>query len=221
VNTHANRHPAHWHVEEWSVRPRKRAATEGDPKGSTKIIRTGRDAYHRVEGHATLRRRPGDLEDGEIAGDAAAAIRLGGRCTDDIISDDHSLAGDTARHETVLRLIEIEHVASVVAITEQDTGTTLAVHGYIEDLVRGRGRKNVAHHGAVSEALSDESGERWIVAGSTPNYNRYRWIGGGPAAHNATLDALNPAAVGRDEAFNHLVDELSRIVVEKGHESTA
>ena len=170
-----------------------------------------------VEGGAFLRGGPSDLEDREVAGDAATLLELVRRSAPDVVGDQYGAAVDPLRLQLVLGGVEVEHVTGVVAVAEQHPP---ALVGGLGDGVRplgGRGGEQVAHGRAVREAGADEAGEGRVVPGSATDDDRHRGLGRPRGADHAARHGPHPAARGGDEAVHQLVQEIGRVVEQPRH----
>ena len=82
---------------------------------------------------------------------------------EDVVGDGDGLAGDAVGAKAVLRGVEVEHVAGVVAVAEEHPAAALGGRGDAVHLLRRGRREEVAHRRAVREALADEPAERRVV----------------------------------------------------------
>ena len=162
----------------------------------------------------------GDLEDGEVAGDAAALVRLVDRGARDVVGH-----GDGAGRRCPRRAasccgrVEVEHVARVVAVAEQHAAAVLGRLRDRRDLLRGRRGEEVAHRGAVREALADESAERRVVAGAAADDERDGASGVGassgrrrraPGAPSGRLAATKPSIISSAKSAGSLKRRVMR-----------
>ena len=212
MDAEADRHAALGHAEQGRLRAGERAAGEGDAEGAGALVRELREPGDLGEVAARLRGGGGDAEDGEVAGDAAALVLLVGSGREDVVGDGHGLAGDPFGAEAVLRGVEVEHVAGVVAVAEEHAAAVVGGLGDRDDLLRrGRGEE-VPHRRAVRESGSDESAEGGVVARPAADDDGDLAVGHDGAADDPSGDAADRAAVGRDEAVDHLVGEGGRVI---------
>jgi hypothetical protein len=124
-------------LEERLVGARQRAARERDAERTRAVVGAAGEPGDLGEVRAALCGGAGDAEDGQVARDAAALVDLalvGGR---DVIRDGDGLALDAAGAELLLRRVEVEHVAGVVAVAEEDAAAVLDGLRDREDLLRG------------------------------------------------------------------------------------
>jgi hypothetical protein len=157
------------------------------------------------------------LEDGQVARDAAALGGLLRRGGGDVVGDGEGTGLDAVARQAFGGLAEVEDVARVVAVHEQDARAAVGGPCHGADLLcRGRG-EDVADGGAVREAPADQSGEGRVVAGSAADDDGDLPGGGPGGAYDASGDGSHPAAMGGGEAFEGLVGEGRGVVEEPGH----
>ena len=89
----------------------------------------------------------------------------------DVVGDGDGAAVDAVGAQPVLRGVEVEHVAGVVAVAEEHAAAVVRGLRDRVDLLRRRRGEEVAHRGAVGEALADESAERGVVAGAAADHD--------------------------------------------------
>ena len=126
---------------------------------------------------ALLGGRPGDLEDRQVAGDAATLLELVRRGAPDVVGDQHGAAVDALGPQLVLGGVEVEHVAGVVAVAEQHPTTLIGFLGHGVGPLRRRRGEQVAHRRAMGEAGADEAGEGRVVPGPTADDDRHCRLG--------------------------------------------
>ena len=213
-------HPALGDGEQRVVRAGQGAAAEGDAEGTGAVIGALRDFHRRVHRVARIGGRGGYLEDGEVAGDAAAFGAFGERRGGDVVGDGDAAAVDAVLAEAVLGLVEVQDVAGVVAVAEQHAAAVVGGLRHVVDLLRRRRGEKVSHRRAVREALAHQAGERRVVAGAAADHQRHRIRGALRVADHAAGNALHPAAVGGNQAVDHLVSEGCWFIEEAGHGSS-
>ncbi len=145
---------------------------------------------------------------------------LGGGAGD--VVRDAERAGGYARGGQLLgRLAEVEDVAGVVPVGEQDTAARLGGLGDPADLVRGGRGEDVADRRAVREALAHQAGEGRVVAGPAADDDGDLAGDGTGGPDHPARDPADPAGVGGGEAFEGLVGEGGGVVGEAGHHRTS
>jgi hypothetical protein len=125
VDAEADRHPSLGHGEESVVRPGQGAAAERDADRTGALICQLRYAGHAGEVVPGLCCCGCDAKDGEIARDSASLVLLGGGGTEDVVGHRDRLARDALRTKSFLGGVEIEDVAGVVAVREEDAATAV------------------------------------------------------------------------------------------------
>ncbi|OUE28383.1 hypothetical protein BFL36_01440 [Clavibacter michiganensis] len=217
VDPEADRHAPLGHREQRLVGARQRAAGEGDAHRAGARVGEAGDALGVVEVVARGGRGARGLEHGEVARDPAALGLLVGGCAEDVVRHDDRAAVDPVAAHPLLRLVEVQHVARVVAVEEERAAALLAGADHGLHLVRRGRREQVAHRGAVGEARADEAAERGVVPGAAADDHGHLGLGGARRAGDAAVHAAHPAAVGADEAVRHVVRELRGVVPQSGH----
>ena len=65
--------------------------------------------------------------------------------------------------EAVLGLVEVQHIAGVVAVAQQHAGAVVGGFGHVVDLLGGGGREQVAHRGTMRQALAHQAAEFYFL----------------------------------------------------------
>ena len=141
------------------------------------------EALHLVQVQAGLGGGARDLEDREVAGDAAALLDLVQRGAGDVIGHQHGARLDAFSVEPQLGLAEVQDVAGVVAVAEEHAAAGVGGLGHAVDLPGGGRGEHVAAGGGCRQAGSDESGEGRVVSGAAADHEGHlaggssRWSG--------------------------------------------
>ena len=118
-------------------------------------------------------------------------------------------------------LAEVQDVARVVAVREEDAAAGLGGPRDLAHLVGGGRGEDVADGRAVGEALADQPGEGRVVAGAASDHHGDLAGGGAGGPDHAAGDLADPAGVGGDEAFERLVGEGGGVVGQACHQRTS
>ena len=186
------------------------AAVEGDAERPGAVVGAAGQPLDLVEGRALLGGGAGDLEDREVAGDAAALLDLVRRGAPDVVGDQHGAAVDALGLQLVLGGVEVQHVTGVVAVAEQHPAALVGGLGDGVGPLGGRRGEQVAHGRAVGQAGADEAGEGRVVPGPAADHDRHRGLGRPRGPDHAAGHGPHPAARGGDEALDQLVQEVGR-----------
>ena len=220
VDAEPDRHATLGHREQRLLGAGQGAAGERDTERAGALVREPRHAGHTGQVIARLGRRRGDAEHGEVAGDAAALVLLGRGGAEDVVGHGDGLARDALGSQSLLRGVEVQHIAGVVAVREEHPAATVRRRRDRVDLLRRGRREQVAHRRAMREALADQTAERGVVPRAAAHHDGDLTLGHDGAAHHATRDPAHVAPVGRDEPGDHLVGEVGRVVPESRHENS-
>ena len=138
----------------------------------------------------------------------------------DVVGDQDRAGLDALGVQAQLGLAEMQHVPGVVAVAQQHPAAGVGGLGHPVDLAgRGRG-EHVPARRAGGQAGPDEAGEGRVVPGAAADHQGDlpgRDLGG---ADHAAVDTGHVAAVGRHEAVQCLIREISGIVEDLGHGSS-
>ncbi len=135
VDAEPNRHPPLGNGEQRFVRARQSAAGERHTHRPGALVGKNRDALHLVEVTAFGCCRTSDFEHREVTGDAAAFVGLAGRRAKDVVRHRDGSAVDAVGAHGVLCGGEVQHVAGIVAVTEECPATLLTRANHRFDLV--------------------------------------------------------------------------------------
>ena len=217
VDAEPHRHASLRNVEERGFGAGERAAAERDAEGPRPLVRARGGLGHRVQVVAVLRGGGRGPEHGEVAGDPATAVALGGRGGGDVVGDRDGAHRDALVPQAGLGCVEVEDVAGVVAVAEEHAAAGVGgARGRVDLLGRGRGEE-VPHGRRVGETRTDQAAECGVVARAAADDDGDLAGGGCRRPRHATGDAADVPAVGRDEPVDHLVGEDRGVVPESGH----
>ncbi len=217
VDAHADGHAALGHGEQRLVGAGQGAAGEGHAEGPGALVGALGDGGDLVEGAALLGRRAGGLEHAQVPGDAAAPVPLVDAGARDVVGDPHGAHRDALGLQRALGGAEVEHVAGVVAVREQHAAAVVAGPGDRRDLLGRRAGEEVSHRRTGRDAVAHQAAEGRVVAGAAADHERDGAGGRRRRPGDAAVHAPHPAAVGGDEALDHLVGEPRRVVEQAGH----
>ena len=193
------------------------AAVEGDAEGARGVVGLPGDALRLVEVRAGLDRRAGDLEDGQVTGDAAAVAVVLRRVGDDVVADLDDAHVDALGAQLLRGRPEVEDVAGVVAEAEHHAAAVLGVAGHRVHL-RGRRRgEDVAARGAVAHAGAHPAGEGGIVAGAPADHQGGLPLRGRGRTHHAAVHDGDVVGVGQSQAADRIGREVGGVVEEIRH----
>jgi hypothetical protein len=113
--------------------------------------------------------------------------------------------------------VEVEDVAGVVAVAQEDAAAGVGGQGDGDDLLGGGGGEHVADDGAVGHAGSDPAGEGGIVPGSAADYNGDLPGSGWSGADETAWHRLHVLGERGGEPRQCLTGEVGRIIVDLGH----
>ena len=130
----------------------QRAAVEGHAERTGAVVGLDGEALDVVQVQSRLGGGAGDLEDGQVAGDAAALLDLLQRGAGNVIGDQDRAGLDALGVEPELRLAEVQDVAGVVAVAEQHSAAGVGGLGYAVDLAGGGRGEHVAAGGGGGQA---------------------------------------------------------------------
>ena len=133
-------------VNSGAGRPGQGAPVKATPSVRVRAVGLAGEPLHLDQAEPGLRRRPGDLEDGQIPGDTAPVGHLVERGTGNIVGDDHGAGVDAFSPQALLRLAELHPVAGVVAIAEQHPSSAIDGPRHPVGLPGGRRSKYLAAH---------------------------------------------------------------------------
>ena len=201
--------------EERRIRTREGAPGQRHPDGEGELVRPAREALDLVDPEAPGRGRTHDLEDREIAGDAAAVGHL--RRRGDVVGDGDDPGLDALVGEQVDRTGELQDVAGVVAEAEEHAGAAVGGPCDRHRLRRRRGGEDVAADRAVGHALADPAGKGRVVAGAAAEDDRDLSRRGLRRPDDAAVDGDDTVGVGPDEAAHHVGGEPLGVVDEVCH----
>ena len=142
------------------------AAGEGDAERGGPLVDAVGDGRNAVKVVAGVRGGGCDFDDDEVAGGATAQGPVLGWRGGQVVGDDDRAGGHSGGDELVTRGVEVEHVAGVVAVAQEDAAAGVGGQGDRDDLLGGGGGEDVAYDGAVGHARADPAGEGGIVSGS-------------------------------------------------------
>src|SRR5699024_5424561 len=117
------------------------------------------DALGGIEVGARLDRGPGDLEHGEVTGDAATVAVVPRLPRGDVVADRDDAHVDALGAQLLGGGPEVEHVPGVVAEAEDHPAAAVSVAGHRVDLVGRRLGEDVPARRAVGEAPAHPAGE--------------------------------------------------------------
>ena len=173
-----------------------------------------------VQTVSALGRRPGGLVGEQDSRDTSAVGLALPRLARHVIAAEHRAGRNVLEVGQVGREIEVEDVAAIVAVEVQDPGTTADRLGRLEALLGTRRAEDVSDRDAVAQSLAHITLEEREVprsaAGDDPDLARDGGVG---AHHDATVVAgsLQLIGVGQQDALDHLVDEVARLVEDLLH----
>ncbi len=217
VDAHADRHAPLRDREERFVGARERAAGEGDTEAPRPVVRALGEGGDGVEVVPALGRGAGDLEHAEVPGDPATLVRPVRRCAGDVVGHPDRADRDAPRLEGPGGGVEVEHVAGVVAVGEEDSPAVVDGGRHRGDLLGARAGEEVPHRRARREAVPHEAAERRVVAGATADDEGDGAVGARGGAGDPAVHLPDPRPVRGDEPVHHLVGEVRRVVVQPGH----
>ena len=182
-----------------SVQPEK-----ATPKERVAAFALAKNALDLLEVLARLGGRPRDLEDGEVARNAAALVEFVLCAGGDVVGDHQGVGGDSLRAQTLDGLAEMQDVARIVPESHEHSGAAV---GSLEDRVRlgARGRgEDVPAHRAVGDSGAHPAGECRVVARSAAVDHCHLSLRSRGGADDAAVDRLDVALVGQDEPSQRL-----------------
>ena len=106
--------------EERSVRAGQGGSGEGDTQRAGPSVRQQRDVGDVIERPAVLGGPCGGFEDDQVPSQTAASVMLIPARAGDVIRDGDAAARDAVGPELSLRAVEIQHIAGVVAVGEEN-----------------------------------------------------------------------------------------------------
>jgi hypothetical protein len=125
VNAEADRHLAFRHREERAIRARQRAPAEGNAEGTRAVIGMTCNTLNLVQRQTRLGGGTRNLEDGNITRDAAAFMHLFGWRACYIIGDSERAGIDAFAPQSLGGRAEIQNIASIIAIAENDAAAAM------------------------------------------------------------------------------------------------
>lgn len=105
------------------LRSREGAAAECRSDGAGAVIGLASQAHHRIQVQPGFGGCTHDLEDHEVPGNATALFNLGQRSTGDVVRDQYVFRPDSLGIQPFTGHAEVEDIAGIVAIGEDDAGT--------------------------------------------------------------------------------------------------
>jgi len=151
-------------VEERVLGPRERAALERHPQRAGTVIGFDGEPLDVVEVQSSLGGGAGDLEDRQVTGDAPALPDLVLRGTGDVVRNCYGARFDALGVQAQLGLAEVQDVACVVAVAEQDAAASVGCLGHPVDLPGGRRSEHVAACGGRCQPGAYQAGEGRVVS---------------------------------------------------------
>ena len=139
VDAESDGHRAGRDGEERLIRARQRATAEGDAERTRAIVGEAGESLDLVERHPGLGCGTSDLEHDQVARDAAAAVPVGGGCAGDVVGHHDGAHVVALAAQPFFGLPELQDVAGVVAVAEQDARTALDGPGDARHLRRSAG----------------------------------------------------------------------------------
>ena len=203
--------------EQWPGGAGQGAAGEGDSETARGRVRLGENTLDLLESQPSLGGGAGDLEDREVARDAAPLLQLVLRPGGDVVGYHQGVGVDALGAEPLDGLPEMEDITSVVPKAHQDARA--AVRG-LEDGIRLRARggaEDVPAHSAVGEAVPDPAREGRVVARAAAIDDGDLSLRGRGRAHHPAVDGFDVAFVGGDESLEGLSGEIRRVIDQARH----
>ncbi len=148
VDAQAQGHLSRGDREQRRVGSRQGAAVERHAEGPGAVVGPDGQPFDVVQVQPGFGGGAGDLEDRQVAGDAAALLDLVQRGAGDVVGDQDGAGLDAFGVEAQLGLAEVQDVAGVVAVAQQHAAAGVGGLGHPVDLAgRGRGEHVAAGRG--------------------------------------------------------------------------
>ena len=167
VDAHADLHLALANRERRLANLRHRAGRHRHADRPAGVGRPLRHLGDTVEVQPGFSRSTGDLERIDHPGDAAPLLPVLLVSTGDVVRQQDGRTRDVLHLDEVAGHVEVHHVAAVVAIQAQHTGTRIRLPHRDRHVLGRRRREHVANRAGIKEARADVTGEHRQMARAT------------------------------------------------------